>query len=102
VTPIYKKGRNEDPGNYRSVSLMSVPGKVMEQITLSSIMWHSQDNQTIRSNQRGFVKDRSCLTNPISFYDKVTCLVDEGKAVDVDCLDFRPWTPFPTSFSCGN
>ncbi|KAK4805520.1 hypothetical protein QYF61_004459 [Mycteria americana] len=29
----------------------------------------------------------SCLTNLISFYDKVTRLVDEGKAVDVVYLD---------------
>jgi len=34
------------------------------------------------------MKDRSCLTNLISFYHQVTCLVDEGKAVDVVYLDF--------------
>ena len=28
------------------------------------------------------------MTNLISFYDLVTCLVDEGKAVDVVYLDF--------------
>ncbi|KAK4810540.1 hypothetical protein QYF61_004503 [Mycteria americana] len=60
VTPIFKKGWKEDPGNYRPVSLTSVPGKLMEQIILSAITRHN----------------------------KVTRLVDEGKAVDVVYLDF--------------
>ncbi|GAB0204157.1 mitochondrial enolase superfamily member 1 [Grus japonensis] len=87
VTPIYKKGWKEDSGNYRPVSLTSVPGKVMEQIILSAIVWHIQDNQGIRPSQHGFMKGRSCLTNLISFYDKVTCLVNEEKAVDAVHLD---------------
>ncbi|KAK4828823.1 hypothetical protein QYF61_000880 [Mycteria americana] len=37
-------------------------------------------------SQHGFRKGRSCLTNLI-FYNKVTRLVDEGKAVDVVYLD---------------
>jgi len=47
-----------------------------------------KDNQGIRPSQQGFMKGRSCLTNLISFYDQVTCLVDEGKAVDVVYPDF--------------
>ncbi|KAK4815364.1 LOW QUALITY PROTEIN: hypothetical protein QYF61_001352 [Mycteria americana] len=38
-------------------------------------------------SQHGFMKGRSCLTNLIS-YDNVSCLVHEGKAVDVVYLDF--------------
>ncbi|KAK4824547.1 hypothetical protein QYF61_016151 [Mycteria americana] len=88
VTPIFKKGRKEDPGNYRPVSLTSVLGKLMEQIILSAITRHVEDNQGIKPSQHGFKKGRSCLTNLISFYNKVTCLMDEGKAVDVVYLDF--------------
>ncbi|KAK4816533.1 hypothetical protein QYF61_017734 [Mycteria americana] len=88
VTPIYKKGRKEDLGNYRPVSLTSVPGKLMEQIILSAITRHVEDNQGIKPSRHGFRKGRSCLTNLMSFYDKVARLMDEGKAVDVVYLDF--------------
>ena len=73
--PIYKKGLKEDLGNYRPVSLTSVLGKVMEQISLSTITQHMQDNQGIRPSQRGFMTDRSCSTNLICLYNKVTHLV---------------------------
>ncbi|KFV67069.1 RNA-directed DNA polymerase from mobile element jockey, partial [Dryobates pubescens] len=43
VVPIHKKGRMEEPGNYRPVSLTSVPGKVMEQIILVAITAHLKD-----------------------------------------------------------
>jgi len=36
VTSLFKKGKKEDPGNYRQVSLTSIPGKVMEQLLLRS------------------------------------------------------------------
>ena len=44
VIPIYKKGHKEDLGNYRPVSLNSMPGKVTEQIILRKIAWHLQGN----------------------------------------------------------
>ncbi|KAK4816346.1 hypothetical protein QYF61_015660 [Mycteria americana] len=88
VMPIYKKGQKEHLGNYRPASLTSVPGEIMERFILNALNRHVQANQRIRPSQHGFMKGRSCLTNLISFYDQVTHLVDEGKAVDVIYLDF--------------
>ncbi|PKU43060.1 rna-directed dna polymerase from mobile element jockey-like [Limosa lapponica baueri] len=60
----------------------------MEQIILSAIMWRVNNAQMIRPSQHGFMRGRSCLTNLMSFYDKVTHLVDDRKAVDVVYLNF--------------
>ncbi|CAM4490449.1 unnamed protein product [Lepidochelys olivacea] len=88
VVPIFKKGKEEDPGNYRPVSLTSVPGKIMEQVLKESILKHLHARKVIRNSQHGFTKGRSCLMNLIAFYDEITGSVNEGKVVDVLFLDF--------------
>ena len=72
VTPIYKNGQKEDPGNNRPVSLTLVLGKIRKRFILSALTGHVLDIQGIRPSQYGFMKGRSCLTNLISFYDQVT------------------------------
>jgi len=60
----------------------------MERFILSALTGHVKDKQRIGPSSMGSWVGRSCLTNLISFYDQVTRLVDEGKAVDVIYLDF--------------
>jgi len=89
ITPIFKKDKKEDAGNYRPVSLTSIPGKVMKQLILEVTNKQVEEKKVIRSSQHGFTKRKSCLTNLIAFYHSMTGWVDEGRAVDVVYLDFR-------------
>jgi hypothetical protein len=88
VTPIFKKGPKGDPGNYRPVSLTSVPCKILESLIKDKLMAHLIDNNLIKDTQHGFMPGKSCATNLTLFMDTVTKAVDEGKAVDIVYLDF--------------
>ena len=87
VTPIYKKGTKSDPVNYRPVSLTSNICKLMERVV--NVSFSSFLNTHVLNNtQHGFRGGRSCQTNLIEFFDKVTGWLDEGDSVDVLYLDF--------------
>ncbi|KAK4826593.1 hypothetical protein QYF61_010355 [Mycteria americana] len=56
VAPIFRKGGNGHPGNYRPVSCTLVPGKIMEQVILEDTSGHMKKKKMIRNSQHGFTK----------------------------------------------
>jgi len=60
-----------------------------EQLILDIIFKKVDKKNVIRSSRHGFIKGISSFTILITFYDGMTGWVDEGRAVDVVCLDFR-------------
>jgi hypothetical protein len=89
VTAIFKKGDKKNPANYRPVSLTSNIGKIMEKIMNEEIVALLEKNQSIRDSQHGFRNKRSCLTNLLTFMEKVADDLDSGEPVDVLYLDFQ-------------
>ncbi|KAJ7403710.1 rna-directed dna polymerase from mobile element jockey-like [Willisornis vidua] len=59
VVLFSKKGKKENPGNYRPVRLTSVPGKVMEKVILESIEKHLKDNTITGHSQHVLMRGKS-------------------------------------------
>ncbi|CAM4671246.1 unnamed protein product [Caretta caretta] len=88
IVPIFKKGKKSDPGNYRPISLTPVVCKVLEKILKEKVVKDIEVNGKWDKIQLGFTKGRSCQTNLISFFEKVTDFLNKGNAVDLIYLDF--------------
>lgn len=71
-----------------SVSIHSLPGKILEKVILGVVGKHLRNNTVIGHSQREFTPGNSCLTNLISFCDKVTPVINQGKSVYLGLLDF--------------
>lgn len=60
-TVSLKNSKEEDPGSYRLVSLISAPGKVTEQSTPEIMSRHMKDKKVIVISQHGFTKKEDML-----------------------------------------
>ena len=66
-------------GNYRPVSLTSMPGKVMEQLVLDAISKKLEEQKVIMNSQHGFTKEKSFSKNLVASY-VITGWVDGGES----------------------
>ena len=88
VTPIFKKGKKHQPGNYRPVSLTSIPCRVMEKLVRNEIMEHLINNNLLSKFQHGFIKARSCTTQLLAVLDDWTDVIEHRENVDTIYLDY--------------
>ena len=89
VTPIFKKGSKKHTNNYRPISLTSVVCKLLESLIKDNIVTFLEKHNLIKSTQHGFIKNKSCLTNLIEFYNKLFHQHDTTKSLDILYLDFQ-------------
>jgi len=88
VTPLYKKGDKTLAGNYRPVSLTSIPCKIMESIIRIELERFLYKHNLIAKQQHGFVKNKSCTTNLLETLYYISTCLESGIPVDVVLLDF--------------
>ena len=69
VIPVHKKKSRTDVLNYRPVSLLSVPSKILERCIFVELFRHVAP--ALHASQFGFRPRRSCITQLLLFLDEV-------------------------------
>jgi hypothetical protein len=66
VCPAFKKGDENNPINYRPISITCIICKLLEHVVTSRIMKHLEYNNILYNLQHGFRSSRSCETQLLS------------------------------------
>ncbi|KAK4816275.1 hypothetical protein QYF61_014347, partial [Mycteria americana] len=93
---FFKKGKKENPGNYRPFSLTSVPGKIMEQILLEDRSRHiteSQNHRIVQGWQLNHFPGQPgpMLDNPFS-EEKFPNIQSKPPLAQLEAISSRPIT----------
>ena len=89
VTCIYKKGSKKDCSNYRPISLLSIPSKVIEQYVCSILTEHLQTHNILSSHQWGFRKQHSTEDVLLTMTENWYRATNEGKVVAALFIDLK-------------
>lgn len=88
VIPIYKKGKKDEMGNYRPISLLSGFSKIFEGIMNDRLVQFFNKYDTFSSFQHGFRKHRSVETALSVFINEVVAGLDSKSVTLGIFIDF--------------
>ena len=89
VTLLHKKDSEQNPSNYRPISLTAIIGKVMETIIRNNLMKHMEENNLFSNEQHGFRKGKSCVTQLLEVLEDWMDKLDKKQEIDVIYFDFE-------------
>ena len=89
VIPLYKGGDKTEVGNYRPVSLLPLPGKLLERVAQANMLNFLNTHKVISSNQGGFRKGFSTAATIASLTDKLLCNINKGQTSLAAFIDLR-------------
>ena len=89
VIPIPKSGNLSMVKNYRPISLLPLPGKILEKLVHSQLSNYLDAERLLSPNQHGFRKGRSTINSIAQLTDFVNKKLDSHLPTLVTYIDFR-------------
>ena len=89
IIPLYKGGNKTDVSNYRPVSLLPLPGKILEKIAHARLTLFLERERVISDNQGGFKKGFSTVSSIADLTDNLLTNVNKGLTSLAAFVDLR-------------
>ena len=86
IIPLFKKGDKKIPGNYRSVSLLPLFGKILERVVYDQLFNHVKP--VLCEQQHGFIPKRSCISNLAVYLHSAWGAISGGYQTDAIYTDY--------------
>ena len=87
ITAIHKKGPTVDAENYRPISITCILSKMYERFIRTYLLEYV--GPKVVSNQHGFLKGKSCMSNLLECIDRINDIIASGDGVDIFYMDFQ-------------
>ena len=89
IVPLYKGGGNDEVSNYRPVSLLPIPGKLLEKLIHDHLMDFFENNNILSNYQFGFRKNHSTIDSVATLVDNILHSINNGKVTLAAFIDFK-------------
>jgi hypothetical protein len=88
IIPIHKGGSKAIPKNYRPIALTSHLTKIFEKVVRKALVQYLEKHNLLNMSQHGFRAGRSCVSQLLAHFDKITKMLEDGHDVDIVYVDF--------------
>ena len=89
IIPLFKGGNKNLVSNYRPVSLLPLPRKILEKVVHRGLSNYFENNNLLSNNQSGFRKNYSTTKSIVEFNDIIFENMNNGKASAAVFIDLR-------------
>lgn len=79
VSPLYKSGDQNDPSNYRPISLLCIMSKVLEKVVADQLYEYLSINRLLSNTQHGFRKQLSTETALNNMHEQLYENIDKNR-----------------------
>lgn len=89
VTPLPKGVDQTNVSSFRPISVLPVPGKILERLIHTAISNHLDDNDILSKNQGGYQKGKSTLDSISLFVDDILGNRNKGNITPSAFIDIK-------------